>query len=298
MDASDPFLDVHIPPLSEANETSSAARHLDHYKNFVRKAYKVSIPADCVDKVTIDNLVVEAVSTRINSKSLTPEDLKKRIYLVKNWEHGADGLNVNTFRQKYRIGYRLIRAQHRVSATSDGKEHLLNAKNQMYVHILQVFDRIAECHNNANTGGYCLRTAATKNAVDLKYANISREEVQAFVETCQCRSKDKVANRTTRLARTAKKSELANRSKSCPTMPIVDSKSKPQMDAPAPGDDEDTDDKRRKQLLEVREHLALLREFDGVIPDEEIAQRKRDLFLALPPTPPAFFTSKKPKMTE
>lgn len=43
---------------------------------------------------------------------------------------------------------------------------------------------------------------------------------------------------------------------------------------------------RRKILTEVREHLDLLKEFEGIISDEDLAQRKRDLFRALPPAPP------------
>lgn len=43
---------------------------------------------------------------------------------------------------------------------------------------------------------------------------------------------------------------------------------------------------RRKVLQEVREHLELLKEFDGVISEEDLAKRKRELFLALPPAPP------------
>jgi hypothetical protein len=43
---------------------------------------------------------------------------------------------------------------------------------------------------------------------------------------------------------------------------------------------------RRKVLQEVREHLELLKQFDGVISDEDLAKRKRELFLALPNAPP------------
>lgn len=50
-------------------------------------------------------------------------------------------------------------------------------------------------------------------------------------------------------------------------------------------------DQRRKVLSEVREHLDLLKEFEGVISDEELAERKRQLFLALPPAPPPAGTS-------
>jgi hypothetical protein len=42
---------------------------------------------------------------------------------------------------------------------------------------------------------------------------------------------------------------------------------------------------RRQLLKEVREHLDLLKEFEGVISDEDIAKRKRELFMALPPAP-------------
>lgn len=44
---------------------------------------------------------------------------------------------------------------------------------------------------------------------------------------------------------------------------------------------------RRKVMQEVREHLDLLKEFEGVICEEDLAKRKRELFLALPGAPPA-----------
>jgi len=44
-------------------------------------------------------------------------------------------------------------------------------------------------------------------------------------------------------------------------------------------------DDRQKILNEVRDHLALLKEFEGVVPAEEINRRKRALFQALPPAP-------------
>lgn len=43
---------------------------------------------------------------------------------------------------------------------------------------------------------------------------------------------------------------------------------------------------RRRTLDEVKEHLALLKEFEGVISVDDLAKRKRELFLALPPAPP------------
>jgi len=43
---------------------------------------------------------------------------------------------------------------------------------------------------------------------------------------------------------------------------------------------------RRKILAEVREHLELLKEFEGIIPDDDIKKRKCELFLALPQAPP------------
>jgi len=45
-------------------------------------------------------------------------------------------------------------------------------------------------------------------------------------------------------------------------------------------------DERRLLLQEVREHLDLLKEFEGVIAPEELNKRKRELFLALPSAPP------------
>lgn len=46
-------------------------------------------------------------------------------------------------------------------------------------------------------------------------------------------------------------------------------------------------EERRKVLAEVKEHLDLLKEFEGAISEEEIVERKRQLFLALPAAPPA-----------
>ncbi|CAB9524464.1 expressed unknown protein [Seminavis robusta] len=45
---------------------------------------------------------------------------------------------------------------------------------------------------------------------------------------------------------------------------------------------------RSRVLKEVRDHLDLLKEFEGVIPEEDIQSRKRELFDALPPAPPPF----------
>jgi hypothetical protein len=45
-------------------------------------------------------------------------------------------------------------------------------------------------------------------------------------------------------------------------------------------------DDRRLVLKEVREHLELLKEFEGIIPAQDIVKRKRELFLAMPPAPP------------
>ena len=57
-------------------------------------------------------------------------------------------------------------------------------------------------------------------------------------------------------------------------------------------------EQRRKILTEVREHLDLLKEFEGIISDEDLAQRKRDLFRALPPAPPPAKDAKRPKLEE
>lgn len=48
----------------------------------------------------------------------------------------------------------------------------------------------------------------------------------------------------------------------------------------------DAGDERRQTLQEIKDHLFLLKEFEDIVDDEEILQRKRDLFAALPPPPP------------
>jgi hypothetical protein len=58
----------------------------------------------------------------------------------------------------------------------------------------------------------------------------------------------------------------------------------------APPPPRDMDD-RRTVLQEVRAHLDLLKEFEGIIPAEELNSRKRQLYLALPPAPPPHVAS-------
>jgi hypothetical protein len=53
----------------------------------------------------------------------------------------------------------------------------------------------------------------------------------------------------------------------------------------APAADPEADE-RRRLLREVKDHLEILKEFEGIVPADELAQRKRALFLALPPAPP------------
>ena len=54
-----------------------------------------------------------------------------------------------------------------------------------------------------------------------------------------------------------------------------------------------TPEDRRLMLNEVKEHLDLLKEFEGVIPAEDLVRRKRELFLAMPPAPPPAKRTKK-----
>jgi hypothetical protein len=46
-------------------------------------------------------------------------------------------------------------------------------------------------------------------------------------------------------------------------------------------------EERRAVLREVRDHLDILKEFQEIIPQEELDKRKRELYLALPDAPPA-----------
>ena len=46
-----------------------------------------------------------------------------------------------------------------------------------------------------------------------------------------------------------------------------------------------SDEERRALLKEIKDHTELLKEFVGVIPDTELAERKRVLYASLPPIP-------------
>jgi len=60
--------------------------------------------------------------------------------------------------------------------------------------------------------------------------------------------------------------------------------SKPKSDA-SPSRPKSEAEERRALLQEVREHLELLKEFEGVIPAAEMSKRKRELFMSLPSAP-------------
>ena len=69
------------------------------------------------------------------------------------------------------------------------------------------------------------------------------------------------------------------------TVASVDDADEPAIDMAAIlGADKPAED-RRQLLQEVRQHLDILKEFEGVISEEEIARRKRELFRSLPPAP-------------
>jgi len=55
--------------------------------------------------------------------------------------------------------------------------------------------------------------------------------------------------------------------------------------AAAPVSSAEMDESRRMLLQEVKDHLAVLKEFEGVVDASEIEQRKRELFASLPPAP-------------
>lgn len=54
----------------------------------------------------------------------------------------------------------------------------------------------------------------------------------------------------------------------------------------AQGDGKASVEERRAVLQEVREHLDILKEFQDLVPEEELNKRKRELYLALPDAPP------------
>ena len=59
--------------------------------------------------------------------------------------------------------------------------------------------------------------------------------------------------------------------------------SEPQVDVAALlGEAPKPAEERRRLLQEVKDHLELLKEFEGIVPEAEIADRKRELFAILP----------------
>jgi hypothetical protein len=61
------------------------------------------------------------------------------------------------------------------------------------------------------------------------------------------------------------------------------------------GEKKDPAEERRRVLAEVRDHLDILKEFEGSISKEDLIKRKRELFAALPSAPPPPLPSKKQK---
>ena len=72
-------------------------------------------------------------------------------------------------------------------------------------------------------------------------------------------------------------------------------KAESMTDATSPVDAGPAED-RQSTLKEVRDHLEILKQFEGIIPVDEINRRKRELFLALPPAPPPQSAGKRHKL--
>lgn len=73
-------------------------------------------------------------------------------------------------------------------------------------------------------------------------------------------------------------------------VPLPQSMAQPVPIAPAPlrvaQQQEQSGEERQAILAEVRQHLDILKELEGSVPEETINKRKRELFAALPDAPP------------
>lgn len=85
----------------------------------------------------------------------------------------------------------------------------------------------------------------------------------------------------------------ANTAPPAPVAPVAPVTAAKVQQRPPP--EEQSMSERRMALQEVREHLELLKEFEGVVSEEELINRKRELFLALPSAPTTYSANSESK---
>ncbi|KAL7519571.1 hypothetical protein ACHAWX_004331 [Stephanocyclus meneghinianus] len=131
--------------------------------------------------------------TSANLKSKT--QLAEWIYIARNWNTGADGMDAGAFRAKYKTWYSRMKPVtvnlgrrtgiHLRTLPDDGtvlcRHSKDGSKSIVYLDVERLFDALFEIHSVEL--GHRGRDA-TKNLADERYANIPDAQVRHFIETC------------------------------------------------------------------------------------------------------------------
>jgi hypothetical protein len=167
----DPF---HLPPFND----------LAVDQNFRAVFEKEAFGIVCQEGT---GLPLSEPATQKTSKSRTKREWYKMVYIIQNWDRGADGLNVSQFHEKYYPLYKNWKNIYFVTTNPDGDPTLWNRdpkfkkfKERRVVHIEQVFDVISAY----NKGSGHLAIDSTHNCIKDAISNVAHTLVKVYCGLC------------------------------------------------------------------------------------------------------------------
>ena len=141
----------------------------------------------------------EAAKVKSTNKQLSPTEMKERIFVMKHWETGVDGMSVQNFRRKNMAGY-VWMSKFRIH----GECLALRETGKLYISTDQIFDAIYKSHYGQRHAG--LHT--TYAQLCSTYGNITRQLVSIFIKTCPvCAERKRGAGSSLASAPPAKKAK-------------------------------------------------------------------------------------------
>lgn len=211
------------PALRSPEQRRDDTLYAIHRLNFMKTAYGVDLTHITteaeLEKFFDDNENSFLEPKGTGTKVLTPAKWNRRVYALKHWETGADGLNKVAFKKAYsdckNLAIKSSPRYHVVETTEEGVDLLYRVieydketkqirSKKRVVHILETFDIIREHHVDATH----FLSDTTKNKIDnAGFYNITLDEVKAYCRTCPtCNKKRKAPSHVHQGAKYAIKS--------------------------------------------------------------------------------------------
>ncbi|KAL7543809.1 hypothetical protein ACHAXR_013125 [Thalassiosira sp. AJA248-18] len=200
-----PAIYTSVEAGAEDNNTITMSEQAvaTHRANFYKKLLGVSTPSE------VENYTPVLSQANLRNKS----QLAEHIYIVRNWDTGAEGLDAASFRAKHKNWYsrmkpvtpnsgrrtgihlrtleptpQLQQEQGGTSAEEEVGETVLcrynkeGTKSTIYLAVTQLYDALFEIHCLEHN--HARGKDAVKNRVDELYANIPDMQVKYFLDAC------------------------------------------------------------------------------------------------------------------